>query len=419
MPSTEWNPSNRNVERSIRLATRFEIITKTINDPEWTAERAAEVLHLTIRQVFRLKARVLAAGQAGLIHGNAGRKPTLAKPEPLHRRVIELYKDEFAEHAYNYSHFKDTLEDEYQIDVSRETVRNWLRDAGLGHKTKRYYQHRRRRERKARMGQMLFLDGSPHYWFGRSYARSTLILATDDATGRPLAGVLRPSEDRNGCFAVFYQVAQRWGLPEILYLDRGSVFKTTRHGGIHAQQVEEEETAFQIAMRRLGVRIDYALSPQARGRGERINGSFQGRLVAEFSRAGIHELEPANKYLNEQFIPRYGKRFGVEPRDSSSAFRPVPVGLDLRQVLCKETQRLVHSDNTFQLNGRTYQLYPPRHCSVLYGARVTVQEWFDDTVHVYYPIAGEISNQMLTHLDIYRMANRHNRKHPDDKIRLP
>ena len=406
-------------ERRLKQNLRYDVISRVLTEPAWTAERAAEVLHLTIRQVFRLKAKIKAAGRVGLVHGNTGRKPAVALPDQLRRRVVDLYDTDFAEHDYNYAHFTDTLAEEYQIVVSRETVRYWLREASLGHKVKRYYQHRLKRERKARMGQLLFLDGSPHRWFGPSYHKSTLILATDDATGEPLYGILRPHEDRNGCFAVFYQVAQHRGLPEVLYLDRGSVFKTTRHGGIHAEQTSEDETAFQIAMRKLGVAIIFAQTPQARGRGERINGSFQGRLVAELSRQGIHEYEPANKYLNEQFITRYRKRFAVTPRDSNPAFRPVPVGLDLRQVLCKESTRLVHSDNTIRLNGRTYQLYPPRSCDVLYGVTVTVQEWFDDTVHTYYQTVGEIRNQLLPHLDIYRMANRHNRQRPQDRIKLP
>ena len=406
-------------ERQLRLDVRYDIISKMDDGSGRTAEQVAEVLHLTVRQVFRLKAKIKAAGRTGLIHGNTGRKPASALSDQLRHRVVDLYDTEFAKHDYNYAHFTDALAEEYQILISRETVRYWLREANLGHKAKRYYQHRLKRERKARMGQLLFLDGSPHRWFGSDYPRSTLILATDDATGEPLYGILRPHEDRNGCFAVMYNVVQQRGLPETLYLDRGSIFKTTRHGGIHAEQTSEDETAFQIAMRKLGVAIIFAQTPQARGRGERINGSFQGRLVAELSRQGIHDYEPANEYLNEQFIPRYRKRFAVAPRDPKMAFRPVPVGLDLHQVLCKESMRLVHSDNTIRLNGRIYQLYPPRSCEVLYGATVTVQEWFDDTVHTYYKTVGEINNQLLPHLDIYRTINRHNCQRPQDKIKLP
>lgn len=405
--------------RKLQEDTRYEIISKALTDPDWTAKRAAEVLHLTARQVFRLMAKVKAQGHNGVVHGNVGRKPAVALPDSLRRRVLDLYTDLFAKHNYTCTHFTDDLADDYQIAISRETIRQWLQNAGLGRKARRYRQHRRQRERRARKGQLLFLDGSPHRWFGPNQPQVTLILATDDATSEPLYGLLKPRETRDGCFEVFYHVAQRFGLPDTLYLDRGSVFKTTRHGGIHVQQLSEDETAFQIAMRKLGVEVIFANSPQARGRGERMNGSFQGRLVAELSRHGIKDVGRANNYINQRFIPRYVKRFAVEPRDPNPAFRPVPADMDLRRILCKESPRRVQSDNTIRLNGRTYQLYPPPTSPVLYGAEITVQEWFDGTVHTYYKLLGEIRNRMLPSIDIYRLANRHDRKHPNDKITLP
>ena len=384
---------------------RFEIITKVLTDPDWTVTQAADVLHLTARQVFRLLAKVKTEGQAGLAHGNSGRKPATTISGTIRHKVVELYRERYHAHGYNYSHFTEVLAEDHGIDVSRETVRQWLIEAQLGHQLKRYQHHRRHRERWPRKGQLLFLDGSPHHWFGPQYPKTTLILATDDATGEPLYGILAPGETRNACFTVVYHVAQRFGLPDTFYLDRGSVFKTTRHGGLHARQLSNDATAFQIALDKLGVRIIFADSPQARGRGERMNGSFQGRLVAELSLHGITTYEPANKYINERFIPRYARRFGVPPRDPNPAFRPIPKGIDLRRILCKESLRRVETDNTIRLNGRKYQLYPPPTSSVLYGAQITVQEWFDETVHTYYKTTGEIKNRSIPGIDIARLAN--------------
>jgi hypothetical protein len=407
------------IKRKLKQDIRYDIIKKAINDPDWTAEQASEVLQLTVRQVFRLMAKVKAHGPDGLTHGNRGRQPATTLDDDLHRRVLDLYRDVYRKHNFTYTHFTEFLADDHQITVSRETVRHWLKVADLGRKAKRYCRHRLKRERRARKGQWLFLDGSPHRWFGNGQPRVTLILATDDATSEPLYGLLRPHETRDACFEVLFHVAQRFGLPEVLYLDRGSVFKTTRHGGIHAYQISEDETAFQIAMRKLGVKIIFADSPQARGRGERMNGSFQGRLVAELSLRGLRTMDAANPYINETFIPRYARRFAVAPRDPASAFRPIPEGLDLRRVLCKESTRRVESDNTVRLGGRLYQLYPPHSSPALYGAKVTVQEWFNGSVHVYYHTIGEIRNQLLPHLDVYRMANRHDRQYPTDKVILP
>jgi hypothetical protein len=393
------------LKKNIEEETKYEIINKTLTDPTWTAERAAEVLHLTVRQVFRLKAVVKAEGRAGLIHGNTGRKPVTTLPDRLHRRVVELYSKEYHKFDVNYSHFSDILADDYELTVNRETVRQWLRAAGLGHKAKRYSVHRRKRERRARMGELLFLDGSPHRWFGPEEPQVTLLLATDDATGAPLYGCFKPHENRNGCFEVFYHVARKWGLPYCFYLGRGSVFKTTRHGGDRVHQQSEDLTAFQTAMKRLGVWIIYAYSPQARGHGERMNGSFQGRLVAELRYHRITTLAEGTKYTNEHFIPRYVQHFAVAPRDPNPAFRPVPENRNLHRILCKESHRRVNSDNTIHLNGRTYQLHLPKSSPAFYGATVRVEEWFDDTVHIYHNMVGEIRNELLPIREIYRLMD--------------
>lgn len=397
---------NLSTDRESEEFMYFDIIRRTLIGSSMTAAQAAELLHLTSRQVFRLKAKVRALGQAGVIHGNRGRQPANAKPDSLHRRVVQLYAERYAKHEYSYTLFNQALAEKYHIQLDRETVRRWLRAAGLGHKAKHYHHHRRHRERSARMGQMLFLDGSPHRWMGPDYPKLTLLLATDDATGQPLYGLLKPQETRDGCFEVFYHVALRYGLPLVLYLDRASQFTTTRRGGIHAHQISEEPTAFEIAMQKLGVKPIFADSPQARGRGERMNGTFQGRLVSELRHEKITTAAAADKYLNECFIPGIARRFGVPPRDPNPAFRPIPPGLDLHTVLCLESTRTVASDNTITLHGYRYQLLPPWTCPVLSQGKVRVQEWFDQTIHVYHPHFGEIPNRLIPHNDVLRMQYR-------------
>ena len=199
--------------------------------------------------------------------------------------------------------------------------------------------------------------------------------------------------------------------PRCSYLDRAGQFTTTRHGGIHRQQRDDQPTAFEIAMQRLGVKLIFADSPQARGRGERLNRSFQGRLVAELAHQGIQDMSAATVYLNERFIPGYRKRFAVAPRAAESAFRPALEGTDLRRILCVETIRVVTSDNTISLRGFRYQLRPPRSCRTLCFCRVTVQGWFDGIIHVYHPHMGEIPVEPIPSDRILKVRywTRHNR----------
>jgi hypothetical protein len=372
-----------------------------------SAPSVAEVarsIGLSPRQVFRLKAQCRILGPEAVDHGNRGRPSPHAAPDWIHQQVLQIFQDEFADLDITYTQFSEIARDEYAIPVSAETIRRWLIDAGLGHKPHRTRRHRRFRLRSARRGDMLFLDGSPHRWFGPEHPRSTLILASDDATGAPLYGLFEAQESLNGCFQALYHVASRWGLPGCLYLDRAGQFTTTRHGGIHRPQSAAQPTAFEIAMRRLGIELIFANSPQARGRGERLNRSFQNRLVVELRRAGIATYQAATDYVNEQFIPRYTERFAVEPRNPASGFRPVPAGTDLRRTLCRETTRNVNSDNTIVLHRYRYQLKPPTGVRSLCYCRLTVQEWFDGSVHIFHPHFGEIPNEVIPCSEVASLA---------------
>jgi len=379
---------HREVTLTLAEVQRYETIRAAV-EGRLTGEEAAKALGLSRRQVERLKAKVRAEGAAGVRHGNAGRGPWNKTPDGLRRRLIDLATGEYA--AYNFSHLADTLSSDHKIRLCDETLRQWLRPLGHGRPMRRAKVHRLRRRRKDHEGEWLFLDGSPHAWFGPDYDPVCLLLSTDDATGKPLGGKFQPHEDRDGCFEVCYHVFLKFGLNGLWYLDRAGHFVTTRHGGLHvAQRLQQDDTPFQQAMQRLAVGVQFAPSPQARGRGERINGSFQGRLVAELMHEGITDCTTATRYLNRVFIPRYAKRFGRKPADPKHAWRPVPDGLDLRTVPCVRHQRTVANDNTISLDGVAYQLLPPAGRHHLAHAVVEVQQWFDQSVHCVHPRYGEI-----------------------------
>jgi transposase len=367
---------------------RLRVVERTFSG--LTVRAAAEMLRLSARQVFRLKARVRALGAKGVVHGNCGRRPANAKPQVLRNRVLALHHTKFTK--YNAYHFAEALEEEYQLKVNRETLRRWMRADGIPPKHRHHSRsnHRRCRERRARFGEMVFIDGSPHPWFGPDRPPATLILSTDDATGIPLYGLFAPRETLSACFEDFDHVGRRYGLPEVLYLDRAGQFTTTRHGGTVSFQRDDKPTHFEVAMQALAVQIIFADSPQARGRGERINGAFQDRLVAELDHHHITDPAAATDYLNRVFIPKYARRFGVQPRDPISAFRPVPAGLDLRTVLCVKTTREVANDNTISYEGHVYQLKPNTRSVCIAGTKVMVQEWFDGSVHVRHERVGTV-----------------------------
>jgi transposase len=378
----------RGVTFTMEDMKRYSVV-KAVMDRKMTTSEGAAALGLSVRQLKRIKKKVRRNGMAGIRHGNCGRPPAHAFPEKFKKRVIKVVKRRYMD--FNFSHLSEMLEEEEQIRVNRETLRLWLRPLGFGGKVRKQPRHRKRRQRCAKMGQMLFLDGSPHRWFGN--IESTLLLCTDDATGKPLYGVFRKEEDLEGCFAVCQEVFTRYGLPATLYLDRASQFTTTRRGGLHVHQRDEQPTQFERAMGELAVRLIFADSPEARGRAERINQTFQDRLVAELKLRGITTADVATTYLNKVFIPRY--RFGVLPEDDKPAWRRLGPEVDLRQILCRRVVRTVNNDNTVSVDGQIIQILPTRTRRSFVKAKVTLNLWLDSSWHVLHAEHGELPCKLL------------------------
>jgi len=207
----------------------------------------------------------------------------------------------------------------------------------------------------------------------------TLLLAVDDATGQVPYALFREKEDTQGYLLLLKGIIQRRGIPLALYSDRYIVF---RHPSTADETAEAplanngKPTQFGRAMRELGVTQVFARSPEAKGRVERANGTFQDRLVSELRLAGASTLEEANNVL-EQFLLRFNERFGVPAAQPEPAYRPIDPGLDTDAVLCIKDRRRVAKDNTVQYHGQTLQLFPGTDRPSYARAYVEVQERLD------------------------------------------
>jgi transposase len=353
-----------------------------------SASRGAALLDLSVRQIFVLKAKYRQGGEMALLHGLRGRTPPNAVPAADKERILAWCRGDLA--GCNFSHMADLLAEERGVAVSAETLRRWLRAEGLGPAPRKLQAHRRRRQRKPRAGEMLFLDGSPHPWFGPQHPPCCLLLASDDATGDPLWGCFVPHENLAGVWRVCFEVFRRCGLPASFYVDRASWAKVTKHRPDGAAECRPDLTNWQLALRELGVAVIHAHSPQARGRGERLNGSFQGRLVAEFVRQDIHDLAAATQFLNQRFIPRWRKRFHRVPANPEPAWRPAPDDAALGRILSVRVRRTVGNDNCVTYLGRTLQLLPTTTHRHFVKAQVEIRETCDGRLLVIHPRVGEL-----------------------------
>ncbi|MGH7416192.1 MAG: ISNCY family transposase [Candidatus Rokuibacteriota bacterium] len=296
------------------------------------------------------------------------------------QRILRLYRERFA--GWNVRHFYRFARRDHEVTLSYSFVKLALQEAGLVRRGRVRGRHRRRREPRACFGELLHLDGSPHVWLRRGpAARPTLITVLDDATKRLLYAQLWPTESTAAVIAALHAVCTTWGLPIALYTDRaGWAFYTPKAGGpidrTHPTQVGR-------ALAHLGIEHIGAYSPQARGRGERLNRTVQGRLVNELDLAGITTLAAANAYLTARFIPDYNDEFAHPPADPTSAFVPLH-GVALVEILCESTERTVGPDNVVTLDEVALQIAKQPGRRTCAGLRVTVRRDVHGVVSVWH-----------------------------------
>ena len=253
--------------------------------------------------------------------------------------------------------------------------------AGLVKKRRPRGRHFLRRPPRACFGEMLHLDGSHHVWLAtRPHERQCLIAVVDDATRRLLYARLSERETTEAVLTALFAVFSCHGLPQALYTDRASWAACTR--GSDGRARPDRPTQVGRALERLGVEHILAYSPQARGRGERVNRTLQGRLVNELRVAGIQSIERANRYLDERFLPYYNAELSRPAADSASAFVTAG-GAEIDQILCHEEARTVGKDNTVVLEGIRLQIAKQPGRATCAGLEVTVRRHLDGTHSVW------------------------------------
>lgn len=338
------------VER--RAMFEREVILKGLaGELKWV--QVAEICGLSYRQIQRKRQSFQLHGIVGLLDGRRG-QPSKRRVSPEEAsRILELWRREYS--LYNVKHFHECLVSDHGVTQSYTFVKGLLQSAGYVKRMKGRGGHRKRRDRRPVFGQMVHLDGSDHEWLALCPgARQVLLLVIDDATSLILSGWLFDAESTKNCLFVMREVVEKYGVPSQLYTDRGSVYWHTKKAGDRVDR--EHPTHFAQVMDRLGVEMIPGYSPQARGRGERMNGTWQGRLVAELEHAKISDVAAANAYIQQRFIPAMNRRFTVDAKESGSAFVGYD-GFDLDEIFSiHHGERVVGNDNTVQAQGLRLQI---------------------------------------------------------------
>jgi hypothetical protein len=303
-------------------------------------------------------------------------------PQRVRERILHLARTTYA--GFNDHHLCEKLVEKEGLSLGRETLRRLLRSAGIGSSRKRRAPtHRQRRLPRAREGEMLLLDASLHHWLQDRGPQLTLLAFLDDATGKVLVAEFFPTEDARGYFRLLHRLLRRFGVPLSLYGDRHSVFvRNDEHWSVEEQLAgRREPTQFGRALQQLGITYIAAQSPQAKGRIERLWGTFQDRLTSELRLAGAADLGTANQVLRH-FLPDHNRRFARASRDAEKAWRPAPENLD--RICCFHHQRSVSNDNVVQWDGRRFQIPPQPQRFSFAGAKVQLYESLEGKVSIYY-----------------------------------
>ena len=340
--------------------------------------QAAEILGISDRSMRRWKGRYEVSGYDGLFDRRKGKPSPKRVPLAQAEEVLHLYQDRYAD--LNVRHFHEKLKEEHGITLGYTWVKLALQGAGLVKKGRKRGVHRKRRPRRPLPGMLLHLDGSPHRWFqdDRWY---DLIEVLDDATSETYYAQLVEEESTRTVMAALREVIERKGRFCALYSDRAShFFETPQAGGpVDRQRL----TQVGRALKELGIQMIPAYSPQARGRGERRFGTWQGRLPQELRLAGIPGVEAANRFLRERYISEINRKFGVEAAEKGHAFVPVR-GSDLDRIFSVQTERVVAKDNTVRLANQVWQIERTSWRGTLAGCRVTICEHLDGRVTIVY-----------------------------------
>jgi hypothetical protein len=294
--------------------------------------------------------------------------------------VLELYEAKYGD-------FGPTLALEYLRkvdgeDLSKETLRGWLIGAGLWRPRRRGSPHREWRERRAHWGELVQMDGSEHDWFEGRGDRASLMVMIDDATNWTHAKFFE-SETTMAAMTVFQEYVGYYGLPRALYVDRDSIYETTRDSTVdEALKDAEPLTQFGRAMEELEVELILAHSPQAKGRVERRHGVFQDRFVKALRLQKINSMEGANHFLETQFLDELNERFHVEARSPTDLHRSVPRGVKLEHVLSYQEQRTVQNDWTVSWYNRIFQVHESYQKLTLARKKILVSELLDGQIRL-------------------------------------
>ena len=333
------------------------------------------------RHFRRMLRRFEAGGDAVVVHGLRGRVSNRRLPESVRERALQKARQPLY-HDFGPTLLSEHLARDPEIGfVHPATLRRWLIAEGLWQPAAQGKRHRKRRERRAAFGELVLMDTSIHPWLEERFGQEIVLIALiDDATSR-LTARFFPRDTGAANRQMIVDYVQAHGRMGALYTDRASHFKANWRAKQRKEADEPEAlTLIRRALDALEIELILALSPQAKGRVERLFGTLQDRLVKELRVAAVATMEDANRFLDEVFLPFWEERFTVEPRERADAHRPLDEDIDLMRLFAETDERVIREDFTFRYRNVYFQIEEREAEPRMPGSRITIEHRLDGSV---------------------------------------
>ena len=361
---------------------KLEVIRKVISK-EMTIKEATCELGLSRQHIHRLINIYKKEGESGFAHKNRGKTPSNIIDCKIIEEIQQLYLDDFYDH--NYEHFLEEIKDRYSISypslyrclssddiisplAHKETIKlyNERMEKAINGEEKiqeeivELFQsrqisfekaHTRRSSNKFGFGQEVQMDACEKIWFGNVV--TYLHLAVDKATKKVLFGWFEYEELTRGYFVLLYNIIINYGIPEKIKADNRNSFSNNKN--------KVDTTQFGSICNVLGIQLETTSIPTGKPNVERENGTFKNRLIAELRRKGITDIDEANKYLNEIFIPKMNKKFSYEIDPKTSKMKPNNYSLEeLNLIISEKYTRIIDNASSIKYNNKYYVPINPK-----------------------------------------------------------
>ena len=354
----------------------FEVIDKVVNG-EMTRKEAQFELNKSRQQIYRLILIYLNEGKEGFIHKNRGKVSKNKIDKNIIEELEQLYLNEY--YDYNFEHFFEEIKDRYNISypslhrrflsddiispiAHKETIKLYNErmnnainsNANIQEEKVELFQSRQIAFEKAHIrrssnlyvfGQEIQMDASPKIWFGEIVTH--LHLSVDKGTKKVLFGWFEYEEITRAYFILLFNTIINYGIPKRIKTDNRTTFSNLAN--------KVDTTQFGRICIDLGIELITTSIATAKANVERENGVFKNRLIAELRHEGIADIDEANRYLNEEFIPKINKKFSYEINPKTSKMKPNNYSeQELNLIISERFTRIIDNASSIKYDNKYY-----------------------------------------------------------------